>query len=33
MLTRVSSCAQFDQINEAFEMLHAGKCLRVVLSL
>jgi len=25
--------AQFDQINEAFELLHAGKCLRVVLSL
>jgi Zn-dependent alcohol dehydrogenase len=24
---------QFDQINEAFELLHAGKCLRVVLSL
>jgi Zn-dependent alcohol dehydrogenase len=26
-------CAQFDQINEAFELLHAGKCLRVVLAL
>lgn len=29
----VTHTMKFDQINEAFELLHAGKCLRVVLSL
>ena len=24
---------KFDQMNEAFDLLHAGKCLRVVLTL
>ena len=24
---------KFEQINEAFDLLHAGKCLRVVLSM
>lgn len=37
VLTRVAAnvCvrAQFEQINEAFDLLHAGKCLRVVLAM
>lgn len=28
----VTHTMKFDQINEAFDLLHAGKCLRVVLT-